>query len=701
MQRIRGFALAVVAGVTLAVAPHAGAQTFGSVHAAPNPGNSPDDVNDVVAGCSWKRATQVEYLANTPSLVRTRYKEGIGADCGIFTTGATETQNSDYTLSFTVTAPGAYILHISASLNGAFTQKNDLADGGGFEDLTAVTGTQTGGTLVAGALGISDPGILTTAGPNNGDVSNVGFHVTSTADIRATSNGAPHTHSLRYTWSGSARSDGGLGGGDESAVRLGLATTFALSDYQVGQYPGYGGRTDTADGKFLSVSIESLCGNGVIDGAAGEQCDAGIVNGTSTSCCTSTCQFRAAGQQCRPAIGVCDAAESCTGTSGDCPADGWLATSVVCRPSAGECDLADHCPGTGPNCGPDDKVPTETPCTSDGNPCTIDWCNGVLNKCQHPAGNAGATCRAAAGVCDLAETCNGTSDACPADAKKAAGTTCRAAAGVCDVAETCDGTASGCPADALAPAGTVCRPSAGACDLAETCTGSSAACPADTGAPDADGDGVCDAQDNCDAVPNAGQGDADGDGVGDACDLCTNPLAASTTKTKLQLSKLLPPPGDERFDYRGDIVVPTSPALDPITHGARVVVFDAADQPILDAVLPGGAYDRTTRVGWSTNSARTAFRYANKGLDPTHPIVRGIDKYTFKLSSKVPGLVSFQVGGKNASYAFPTNQVPVRAVVVLEGALGLHNQCGDSRFAGIPPAPSCAFVGKGSTLRCK
>ncbi|MCO6480355.1 MAG: zinc metalloprotease [Phaeodactylibacter sp.] len=38
--------------------------------------------------------------------------------------------------------------------------------------------------------------------------------------------------------------------------------------------------------------------------------------------------------------------------------------------------------------------------------------------------------------------------------------------------------------------------------------------------PDADSDGVCDADDNCPNDANAGQADADGDGFGDACDNC-------------------------------------------------------------------------------------------------------------------------------------------------------------------------------------
>lgn len=40
--------------------------------------------------------------------------------------------------------------------------------------------------------------------------------------------------------------------------------------------------------------------------------------------------------------------------------------------------------------------------------------------------------------------------------------------------------------------------------------------------PDADADGILDADDNCPNIANANQADADGDGSGDACDLCPN-----------------------------------------------------------------------------------------------------------------------------------------------------------------------------------
>src|SRR5437762_3157632 len=94
-------------------------------------------------------------------------------------------------------------------------------------------------------------------------------------------------------------------------------------------------------------------------------------------------------------------------------------------PAAGDCDGADNCAGTSADCPPDTFEPSTT------------------------------ECRAAAGVCDAAEFCTGSSASCPADAKSTA--VCRAAAGACDVAESCDGVTNDCPADLFKPSSTECR----------------------------------------------------------------------------------------------------------------------------------------------------------------------------------------------------------------------------------------------------
>jgi len=82
--------------------------------------------------------------------------------------------------------------------------------------------------------------------------------------------------------------------------------------------------------------------------------------------------------------------------------------------------------------------------------------------------------------------------------------------------------------------------------------------PADCGgqppAPDSDGDGVPDAQDNCPNTPNPDQTDSDGDGIGDACDtptppplagnftvLAANDLGMHCADTDYRIFSILPP----------------------------------------------------------------------------------------------------------------------------------------------------------------
>src|SRR5437667_6191312 len=146
----------------------------------------------------------------------------------------------------------------------------------------------------------------------------------------------------------------------------------------------------TAETTFTDAA--GTCGDGTVQ--TGEQCDLGTaLNGAAGSCCKNNCMFESSTKTCRAAAGECDLPETCTGSSATCPADGP-------RKASG------------------------TACTDDGNACTLDQCNGTSVDCQHPAGNAGAVCRAAAGECDVAESCTGTSTTCPTDVKKANGTAC-------------------------------------------------------------------------------------------------------------------------------------------------------------------------------------------------------------------------------------------------------------------------------------
>jgi len=173
---------------------------------------------------------------------------------------------------------------------------------------------------------------------------------------------------------------------------------------------------------------------------------------------------------------------------GDAPADGTkldvLIFADVRNDVLGDARDANRDVAVGV-CAPGGVIqPAGTPCRSAAGLCDIaETCDGVSADC--PADKleaAGKACRAVAGDCDIAETCSGTSADCPADGFKQAGAVCRAAVpGGCDVAESCTGTTAVCPIDSLAPSSTVCRASTDTnkCDPAENCTGSSTTCPID------------------------------------------------------------------------------------------------------------------------------------------------------------------------------------------------------------------------------
>ena len=142
--------------------------------------------------------------------------------------------------------------------------------------------------------------------------------------------------------------------------------------------------------------------------------------------------------------------------------------------------------------------------------------NGTCSYNGKPA-RAGTVCRLATEVCDVSETCDGISTACPLDKFVAATAVCRPTAGACDVEEKCTGSSAACPADKFLAKSAVCRPAVtGGCDVAEYCDGSHALCPADTFAPATtqcrptgdSGGVVCDPPEFCTGTSNACPADA-------------------------------------------------------------------------------------------------------------------------------------------------------------------------------------------------
>ncbi len=302
-------------------------------------------------------------------------------------------------------------------------------------------------------------------------------------------------------------------------------------------------------------------------------------------------------------------------------------------------------------------------------------------------------------MCDIGESCNGVSDDCPADGFEPSSTVCRSAAGPCDVAENCTGSGDDCPADTLLPSTTVCRSSTGSCDIAETCTGSSTMCPADTGAPDGDGDGTCDALDDCPTDPDPGQADSDGDGLGDVCDPCNNTFngGAFATKAKLIVTKLLTGPGDDKVKIKGYLVLPTTPTIRCDLNGARLLLQKQDGSFIFDTTLPPGAYDPVQKVGWKVNGTATKFTYKSSGA-PT-PLIDGINKTSVGVSTKTPGLIKWSTGGKSGSYgAIASGDLPLKATLILD--VPPHeatSQCGETNFT----LANCIITSGGNTVKCQ
>jgi cysteine-rich repeat protein len=503
------------------------AQSITNLSVVKNGGNSADDVTPTLfelLADRYQRTTTVGVLTSDTTSFTTRYAEIVGADVDLVSVGSRSiTQNSDYTITFDVTAPGTYSLTVATDFVGALTLHDDGVSAAA--DVGAVAGGQTGGTLASGSLSLADPGALSDTSSDD-----LAFDESGVAIIEGISNGVPQTHTLTFTWSATCTSTGVLSllFGDECAVRLGLPTDYTDT---AGKYPGVGSRVQADDGHFVSVTLTSLCGNTVPN--PGEECDDG--NNANGDCCAANCEIEAAGTtcralagtcdvvetcdgvsascpadavvgvgvECRASVGICDIAEVCGGVTGICPGDTLVAAGVECRAAADDCDVAEECDGASGLCPSDELADAGTPCRTAAGPCdAVESCTGALVACPtDQVESAGTTCRAAADDCDVAETCDGVGTACPADQIATNGTTCRAAADACDVAETCDGVAITCPTDEIADAGDPCRPSVGGCDVAESCTGAFVACPADVvvpaGTPCRASAGVCDVAETC------------------------------------------------------------------------------------------------------------------------------------------------------------------------------------------------------------
>jgi hypothetical protein len=335
-DRVSLVVLAAVAGLVLAPASPSLAQLITSPTLT-NSSNADESVAGTASAPSRERKSFLEVLSSSPSGgFVTRYSsqlsvdgDGAGAGSGV------ESLSSDYQLDFTATAPGAYILTVTTGLSGDMHLVNDGPNSAS-ADVGPISGASTGGTNTSGSFDIADPGSV--SGNGGGDVP---MSDGSSATIFGVSNGSPVPHNLHFVFTQIVTTN--AGGGDEAAVRLGINST--ISTETAGDYPGSPARTQSDDGHFVTVTIQSLCGNGTIDSGPSytEQCDDGPNNGQPNDCCAADCTFVTDGSPCTD-NNVCTNGDSCQ--SGVC-----VSGPPQTCPSCQTCDGNMGCiVGPKPNC---------------------------------------------------------------------------------------------------------------------------------------------------------------------------------------------------------------------------------------------------------------------------------------------------------------------------------------------------------------
>jgi len=157
---------------------------------------------------------------------------------------------------------------------------------------------------------------------------------------------------------------------------------------------------------------------------------------------------------------------------------------------------------------------------------------------------------------------------------------------------------------------------------------------------------------------------------------------AALEKPFLAVKKLDTPPGDDTLSFKGRVSLahPYAPALDPPTFGAGILVTDTAGGRVVDVRLPGGAFDKATKVGWKASGSGTSWTWTDR-RNPAP--LNGISKVSIKdLSKKLPGTVQVTVTGKKGSYAFDTANLPLTGFIVLDPPTAETGQCGAASFDG-------------------
>jgi len=182
--------------------------------------------------------------------------------------------------------------------------------------------------------------------------------------------------------------------------------------------------------------------------------------------------------------------------------------------------------------------------------------------------------------------------------------------------------------------------------------------------------------------------DGDGDGICDVDDPCTNIAAVEASNLRLRIRKILWDPGRQRVRAAAVVDVPTSPPIDPVAKGLRIVVRDDTGDK-LDLVIPPGSFDAITDRGWSPSGSGTAWTYRDRAGTAS-----GIMKALVRRRSATSGEIKIVVFGQNGLYPLPLSP-PVTASIVIDAPTATTGQCGEGTF------DFCFFRNQGAKLLCR
>ena len=102
--------------------------------------------------------------------------------------------------------------------------------------------------------------------------------------------------------------------------------------------------------------------------------------------------------------------------------------------------------------------------------------------------------------------------------------------------------------------------------------------------------------------------------------------------------------------------------LTPLADGVRVVLVSDDGTQRLDAMVPAGAYNTTTKVGWKLSGNQKTWTFVDKSATPVNGITQVV--INNKNTTRTPRGVKITVKGKKSTYPVISTDTPIQAVVI-------------------------------------